>query len=63
MFDDFHILDHAQQLQTRPSARLGIAQHIAGPAEFQVGLGDFRAVKRSANHFETLRGVTASLGT
>lgn len=35
-------------------AGLGVAEHIAGTAEFQVGLGDFGTVERVVNHFEPL---------
>ena len=39
--DHVGVLDHAQELQAGLAAGLGVAEHIAGTAEFQVGLGDF----------------------
>ena len=47
--DHVGVLDHAQELQARLAAGLGVAEHIAGTAEFQVGLGDFGTVERVVN--------------
>ena len=54
--DHVGILDHAQELQAGLAAGLGVAEYIAGTAEFQVGLGDFGTVERVVNHFEPLLG-------
>ena len=46
------------RLQAGLAAGLGVAEHIAGTAEFQVGLGDFGTVERVVNHFEPLLGLS-----
>ena len=57
-FDDLHILDHAQQLQSRFSAGLRISEHVASSAEFQIGLCDFSTIQRALNHVKTAGGIT-----
>ena len=54
--DHVGVLDHAQQLQTGLATGLGISQHVAGTAEFQIGLCDFGAIKRVVNDIESLFG-------
>ena len=45
-----------RSFQAGLAAGLGVAEHIAGTAEFQVGSGDFGTVERVVNHFEPLLG-------